>query len=63
MHGGRHAGGVAIGTKIQWSVDGYSTYKGVYTLGAQLLPGKAAFLSGVLGGGVEAGHPCTAKVL
>lgn len=54
---------LVAGTKIQWSVDGYSTYKGTYTLTQQLAPGKAAFLSGVLGSGVEAGHPCKAKIL
>lgn len=54
---------LVAGTKIGWSVDGYSTYKGTFTLPQKLAPGKAVFLSGVLGSGVEAGHPCTAKVL
>lgn len=57
------AGKLVAGTKIKWSVEGYSNYKGTYTLVAQLSPGQGVKLNGVLGGGVEAGHPCAAKAL
>lgn len=57
------AGKLVAGTKIKWSVEGYSNYKGTHTLVAQLNPGQGVKLNGVLGGGVEAGHPCAAKAL
>lgn len=56
-------GKLVAGTKIKWSVQGYSNFKGTHTLVADLAPGKGVHLSGVLGGGVEAGHACTATAL
>jgi len=56
------AGTLKAGTKIKWSVP-FSSDSGVYTLVADLNPGKGVFASGILGGGVEAGHDCKAKVL
>jgi invasion protein IalB len=55
-------GTLKAGTKISWTLTGYNT-KGTYTLVADLSPGATAFAAGVLGGGVEAGHDCKAKVL
>jgi hypothetical protein len=55
-------GVLKAGTKISWNLTGYNT-KGTYTLVADLSPGATAFASGILGGGVEAGHDCKAKVL
>jgi hypothetical protein len=55
-------GVLKAGTKISWKLNGYAT-GGTYTLVADLSPGATAFASGVLGGGVEAGHDCKAKVL
>ncbi len=57
------AGKLVAGTKIKWSVNGYSSLKGTHTLVAALDPGQGIKLNGVLGGGVEAGHPCSAKAL
>jgi hypothetical protein len=56
-------GKLVAGTKVQWSIPGYSSYKGTHTLVADLTPGQGVKLSGVLGGGVEAGHDCAAKAL
>ncbi len=50
------------GTKIHWSVP-FASKQGTYILAAALAPGKGVFLSGVLGGGVEAGRPCSAKTV
>lgn len=50
------------GTRISWKVNGYSS-GGVYQLVADLSPGATVFAPGVLGGGVEAGRDCKAKVL
>ena len=55
-------GVLKAGTKISWKLKGYAT-GGTHTLVADLSPGATAFASGVLGGGVEAGHDCAAKVL
>jgi hypothetical protein len=56
-------GKLAAGTQVKWSIPGYSSYKGTYTLVAQLNPGQGVKLSGVLPSGVEAGHACKAKAL
>jgi hypothetical protein len=55
-------GVLKAGTKISWKLAGYAT-GGTHTLVADLAPGSTVFASGILGGGVEAGHDCTAKVL
>jgi hypothetical protein len=57
------AGKLNAGTKIKWSIPGYSSYAGTHTLVASLNPGQGVKLSGVLPGGVEAGHACSAKAL
>ena len=57
------AGKLNAGTKINWSIPGYSSFKGTHTLVASLNPGQGVKLSGVLPGGVEAGHACAAKAL
>ena len=49
------------GTKVHWSVPSVGK-QGNYTLAAALAPGKGVFLSGVLGGGVEAGKSCKASI-
>jgi hypothetical protein len=49
------------GTKVKWSVP-FSGDKGTHTLVADLGAGKGVQLSGVLPGGVEAGHDCKAKL-
>ena len=56
-------GKLVAGTKIKWSIPGYSSYKGTHTLVADLTPGQGVKLNGVLGAGVEAGHDCAAKAL
>jgi hypothetical protein len=56
------AGTIVKGTKINWSVP-FANKSGNYPLAADLKAGKSVFLSGALGGGVEAGKECTAKVL
>ena len=56
------AGTMVKGTKVHWSVP-FANKSGTYTLAADLKPGKSVFLSGVLGGGVEAGKSCSAKVI
>jgi hypothetical protein len=55
-------GVLKAGTKISWKLAGYAT-GGTHTLVADLAPGSTVFASGVIAGGVEAGHDCTAKVL
>ena len=55
-------GVLKAGTKISWKIAGYST-GGTHILVADLSPGSTVFASGILGGGVEAGRDCTAKVL
>ncbi|MBK8084854.1 MAG: hypothetical protein IPK28_14095 [Devosia sp.] len=57
------AGKLVAGTQIKWNVNGYSNLKGTHTLVAALNPGQGVKLNGVLGSGVEAGHPCSAKAL
>jgi hypothetical protein len=57
------AGKLTAGTKVNWSIPGYSALKGSHTLVASLNPGQGVKLSGVLPGGVEAGHDCKAKAL
>lgn len=57
------AGKLTAGTKVNWSIPGYSNFKGTHTLVASLNPGQGVKLSGVLPGGVEAGHTCAAKAL
>lgn len=54
-------GTLKAGTTIKWTIVGYGT-KGSFTLSADLAPGKNVFASGILGGGVEAGHDCKATV-
>jgi hypothetical protein len=49
------------GTKVKWDVP-FSSDKGTHTLVADLGAGKGVQLSGVLPGGVEAGHDCKAKL-
>jgi len=56
-------GKLVAGTKVKWSIPGYSSYKGTHTLVADLSPGQGVKLNGVLGSGVEAGHDCSAKAL
>jgi hypothetical protein len=55
-------GALAAGTKVKWSVPSAGK-AGVYTLNASLAPGYAVLVSGVLGAGIEAGRPCTAKFI
>ena len=54
---------LVAGTKVKWSIPGYTSYYGTHTLVADLTPGQGVKLSGVLGSGVEAGHDCSAKAL
>jgi len=56
-------GKLVAGTKVKWSIPGYSSFQGTHTLVADLAAGQGVKLSGVLGGGVEAGHDCKAKAL
>jgi len=56
-------GKLVAGTKVKWSIPGYSSFAGTHTLVADLNPGQGVKLNGVLGGGVEAGHTCAAKAL
>lgn len=56
-------GKLAAGTQVKWSIPGYNNLKGTHTLVAQLNPGQGVKLSGVLPGGVEAGHACKAQAL
>lgn len=53
---------LAAGTRIQWIMTAPNR-SGVYKLTAPLAPGKAVFVANVLGSGVGAGHPCSAKVI
>ena len=53
---------LAAGTQINWSVP-FSGDHGTYTLTTSLATGGYLSLSGVLPGGVEAGHDCIAQVL
>lgn len=55
-------GALPAGTKISWSV-AFSGDSGTYTLPASLGAGASLYVSGVLPGGVEAGHDCVAQVL
>jgi len=55
-------GPLVAGTKVKWSVPSAGK-AGVYTLGAGLASGQAVVVSGVLGAGIEAGRPCTAKFI
>jgi hypothetical protein len=55
-------GPLVAGTKVKWSVPSAGK-AGVYTLGAGLAAGQAVVVSGVLGAGIEAGRPCTAKFI
>jgi hypothetical protein len=55
-------GTIAAGTKVHWSVPAASK-KGTYVLVSALAPGKGVAVSGVLGSGVEAGKPCSAKAI
>lgn len=50
------------GTRISWSTKN-GGIKGTHTLAADLAKGQTVSVSNVVGGGVEAGHPCVAKVL
>jgi hypothetical protein len=52
---------IKTGTKISWGFT--KGAKGVHTLDADLAPGKSVFKGGVNPGGLEAGSPCTAKLL
>ena len=52
---------LAAGTEVHWSVPSAGK-QGNYTLAAALAPGKGVYVSGVLGGGVEAGRPCKASI-
>ena len=54
---------LVAGSKVKWSIPGYSSYQGTHTLVADLSPGQGVKLNGVLGSGVEAGHDCAAKAL
>lgn len=49
------------GTKIYWEFT--KGAKGTHTLDADLAPGKGVFKGAVNPGGLEAGSPCTAKIL
>lgn len=55
-------GTVPSGSKIHWTMAS-PAHSGDYTLTAALAPTKGTFIDGVLPGGVEAGKPCTAKVM
>ncbi len=50
------------GTSIRWSVPGNSS-QGTFVLGAAIAPNAAFSMAGVVGGGVEAGRLCNARVL
>jgi len=53
---------LAAGTTIKWQVKG-TGHKGYFALNADIAAGAGFKASGVLGGGVEAGLPCSAKVI
>ncbi|MFO1183584.1 MAG: hypothetical protein U1E56_02200 [Bauldia sp.] len=53
---------IAAGTRIQWSMTG-PNHSGIHKLTSALAPGGSVFLSHAFGGGVEAGHPCSAKAI
>jgi len=55
------AGTLKAGTIVKWSVP-FANAKGSYKLTADLGDGKNVFLSGVIPGGVEAGHDCKASI-
>jgi hypothetical protein len=55
-------GTVPSGSKIHWTMAS-PAHSGDYTLTAALAATKGTFIDGVLPGGVEAGKPCTAKVM
>src|SRR5690606_11438322 len=50
---------IPAGTKINWEVN--PSTKGNYELSSALNPNQSASLSNVLGGGLEAGTPCSAS--
>lgn len=52
---------IKAGTTVKWSVP-FANAKGSYKLTADLAAGKSVFLSGVIPGGVEAGHDCKASI-
>jgi hypothetical protein len=52
---------LAAGTTVKWKVK--SAGQGYVQLAADLPTGGSAKASGVLAGGVEAGKPCTAKII
>lgn len=58
----RGTGILAAGTKVRWSVPAAGK-QGVYVLASSLAPGRGVGVHGVLGAGVEAGKPCSAKTL
>lgn len=59
-----NAGQVPIkqGTKVSWQSEN-GAHKGTVTLSKDLAPGANEFFSGVVAGGIEAGHPCKASLL